>query len=433
MKIGMIGGSGLDNPEMLRDYKELDIETPYGKTSSKITTGKINDVEVFILARHGKKHEITPTHVNSRANIYALKKLGCQHIIATSAVGSLREEIIPGDLIILDQLIDFTKHRQISFHDNFEQGIVHASLADPFSQELRDKLIESAIELQLPFHNTGTAITIEGPRFSTRAESNLFRMWGADVIGMTTAPEASLAREAGVEYAVIAMSTDYDCWKQGEEDVTIEMVFARMAENADKVKKLILKTIEKFSQEFKIKEDAEFIKSTIRSIPGFPKPGVMFRDITTLMKNPEALKKTINIFLERYKDKEIDVIAGIESRGFIFAAILAEKLNAIFVPVRKPGKLPAAVEREEYELEYGKDAVEIHKDAISLGDKVLVVDDLIATSGTLSASCNLIKRLGGEIIENAVVIELEDLGGRKKLGDKGFKLFSIVRFKESES
>jgi 5'-methylthioadenosine phosphorylase len=428
MKIGIIGGSGLDNPEILKDYKEIEVETPYGKTSSKITTGKIGDVEVFIIARHGKEHKITPTHVNNRANIYALKSLGCKYVIATSAVGSLREDIIPGDLIILDQLIDFTRHRQISFHDNFEQGIVHASLADPFSKDLRDKLIESAIELQLPFHNTGTAITIEGPRFSTRAESNLFRMWGADVIGMTTAPEASLAKELGLEYAVIAMSTDYDCWKQGEEDVTIEMVFARMKENADKVTQLIIKTIEKFSQENKIKEDAEFIKSSIRTIPGFPKPNVMFRDITTLLKNPEALKKTINIFLERYKDKEIDVVAGIESRGFIFAAILAEKLQAIFVPVRKPGKLPAEVEREEYELEYGKDAVEIHKDAINPGDKVLVVDDLIATSGTLVATCNLIKKLGGEIVENAVVIELEDLGGRKKLEDKGYKLFSIVRF-----
>ncbi len=428
MKIGIIGGSGLDNPELLKDYEEIEVETPYGKPSSTITTGKIKDVEVFIIARHGKKHIITPTNVNNRANIYALAKLGCNYIIATSAVGSLKEEIKPGDFVILNQLIDFTRQRKISFYDDFEQGIVHCSLAEPFDEELRNKIIEASIELQLPFHNTGTVITIEGPRFSTRAESNMFRQWGADVINMSTSPEAILAGEAGIRYACIAMSTDYDCWKQGEEDVTIEMVFARMKENAGKTKGLIIRTIEKFSQEAKLKEDAALIKSTIRTIPNFPKPGIMFRDITTLLKNPEALKKVIDIFLTRYKDKKIDVVAGIESRGFIFAAILAEKLNAIFVPVRKPGKLPAEVEREEYELEYGKDAVEIHKDAINSGDKVLIVDDLLATSGTLGATCNLIKRLGGEIIENAVVIELEDLGGRKKLEDKGYKVFSIVRF-----
>ena len=426
MKLGIIGGSGLENPEMLKDYKEIEVETPYGKTSSKITTGKINDVEVFIIARHGKKHEITPTNVNNRANIYSLAKLGCSNIIATTAVGSLREDIRPGDFVILNQLIDFTKQRKVTFHDDFEKGIKHESLAEPFSEELRGKLIESAIELQLPFHNTGTVITIEGPRFSTRAESNLFRIWGADVVNMSIAPEAILAREAGLKYAVVAMSTDYDCWHKSEEPVSWEMIERRMKENAENVTKLIIKTIEKFSEESKMKEDMEFIKSTIRTIPDFPKPNIMFRDITTLLKNPEALKKVIGIFLERYKDKGIDVVAGIESRGFIFAAILAEKLNSIFVPVRKPGKLPAEKEREEYELEYGKDAVEIHKDAINPDDKVLVVDDLLATGGTSEATCKLVEKLGGKIIECCFVIELPDLKGREKLAK--YPIFSIVKF-----
>ena len=249
---------------------------------------------------------------------------------------------------------------------------------------------------------------------------------------MTTAPEAALAREADVEYAVVCMSTDYDCWKQGEEDVTIEIVFERMKENAERVKKLIIKVIENISKWDEKKKDLQIIKESIRTIPNFPKRGIMFRDITTLMKNPDVMKKVINIFVERYKDKEIDVVAGIESRGFIFAAILSEKLNAKFVPVRKPGKLPSAVEREEYSLEYGKDAVEIHKDAISPGENVLLIDDLIATSGTMAAAVNLVQRLGGNIEECAVIIELEDLEGRKKLEEKRIKLFSLVKFKESE-
>jgi len=251
IKIGIIGGTGLDDPKILQDFCEIEIKTPYGAPSSKITSGKINDVEIFIIARHGKKHTITPTNVNNRANICALGKLGCKYIISTSAVGSLKEEIKPGDLVFPNQLIDFTKQRKNSFYDDFEKEIVHLPFSEPFSEELRKKLIDSCKELMFNFHSKATMITIEGNRFSTKAESNLFRQWGADVIGMTTAPEASLAREAGLEYASVAMSTDYDCWREGEEPVSIEMVFARMRENADKVKKLIIKTIEKFSDEAK--------------------------------------------------------------------------------------------------------------------------------------------------------------------------------------
>lgn len=243
MKIGIIGGSGLDNPEILKDFKEINVETPYGKPSSAITSGKIGENEVFIIARHGKRHQITPTNVNNRANIYALGKLGCRHIIATSAAGSLREDIEPENFVVPNQLIDFTKFRKTSFYDSFEKEVEHVSLADPFSKMLREKIIEGCKKLGFNFHENGTTVTIEGNRFSTRAESDMFRMLGGDVIGMTTAPEAALSREAGIEYAVICMVTDYDCWKKGEEDVSIEMVFKRMKDNAERVKMLIMEVV----------------------------------------------------------------------------------------------------------------------------------------------------------------------------------------------
>lgn len=427
IKIGIIGGSGLDDPKILQDFKELEIDTPYGKPSSSIISGRLGDKEVFIIARHGKKHTITPTNVNNRANIAALSKLGCKYILATSAVGSLKEEIMPGDFVVPDQLIDFT-NRKNSFYDNFEKGIEHLPFADPFSEELRKRLIFECNNLGYKVHPFGTTITIEGPRFSTRAESNLFRNW-ADVIGMTTAPEASLAKEAGIAYAVVAMSTDYDCWKEGEEDVTIEIVFQRMKDNAERVKKLLVRVIDNFDKplvkENLENEDLKIIKNSIRTIPHFPKQGVMFRDITTLMKNPEMMKKVVDIFYSRYKDKKIDVVVGIESRGFIFGALLADRLKARLVLARKPGKLPAETVREEYFLEYGKDAIEIHKDAISLGDNVLIIDDLIATGGTCHAAGKLVEKLGGKVIECGFVIELPELKGREKLG---YPAFSIVSF-----
>src|SRR4030042_1006168 len=201
VKLGIIGGSGLDNPELLKEHKEIEVETPYGKPSSAISCGKIGDMEVCILSRHGKKHEIPPTQVNYRANIYALRKLGCSYVIATTACGSLREEIKRGDFVVLDQFIDFTRHRQITFYDKFEKEPVHVSVAEPFSDFLREKIIGACQELGVKFHQKGTVVTIEGPRFSTRAESMMFRSWGADVVNMSIAPEATLARESGLEYS----------------------------------------------------------------------------------------------------------------------------------------------------------------------------------------------------------------------------------------
>lgn len=173
----------------------------------------------------------------------------------------------------------------------------------------------------------------------------------------------------------------------------------------------------------------ELLRSKIRTVPDWPKKGIMFRDITTLLKDKQGFKHMIDLLTERYKDQEIDVIAGIESRGFITGAVLANQLNLGFVPIRKPGKLPAETIFEEYELEYGKDKIEIHKDAISKGDKVLLVDDLIATGGTAAAACNLIKKLGGDIVECSFIIDLPDLGGRKKLESSGYKVFNLIDFK----
>lgn len=243
-KIAIIGGSGLDDPQILNDYQEIEINTPYGQTSSKLVTGKINQQEVVILARHGKGHTIMPTKVPFRANIWALKEIGCTHILATTACGSLRQEIKPRQLVFLDQFIDFTKQRSLTF---FEDKVVHTPMADPFCEQLRQLLIQNAADLKLEFHPKGTMITIEGPRFSSRAESLMFQKWGADVINMSTVPEVTLARELGLCYASIAMSTDYDCWLTGEESVTMDLVLRVMQHNAENAKKLLLQVIPKIN------------------------------------------------------------------------------------------------------------------------------------------------------------------------------------------
>jgi 5'-methylthioadenosine phosphorylase len=244
-KVGIIGGSGLDDPKLVRDFKEVDIDTPYGKPSSNITCGKIGENEIFILSRHGRKHQIPPTQVNYRANIWALKKLNCDYVLATTACGSLREEIGRGHFVVVDQFIDFTRNRKITFHEHFEKDPVHCPMAEPFDTELRKILLETAKVLGLKCHNKGTVVTIEGPRFSTKAESHMFRQWGADVINMSIAPEAILANELGMKYAAIAMSTDYDCWKEGEEAVTWEQVFKVFRKNAENVKKLLVEVVQK--------------------------------------------------------------------------------------------------------------------------------------------------------------------------------------------
>jgi 5'-methylthioadenosine phosphorylase len=243
-KIAIIGGTGFENPNILQSQKSVVLDTPYGSPSSEFITGIIGNTEVCILSRHGRAHQFPPTKVNNRANIWAIRELGCSHIIATTACGSLQEEIGRGDLVFPDQFIDFTRFREITFFDHFEPGeLNHVSMADPFDLFLRDQLINSAAQLKLKYHSTGTVITIEGPRFSTRAESLIFRSWGADIINMSTSPECILANELQIPYAAVAMSTDYDSWKTDEEPVTWEEVLKVFEKNIENVVNLIVRTI----------------------------------------------------------------------------------------------------------------------------------------------------------------------------------------------
>ncbi|MFA6422429.1 MAG: S-methyl-5'-thioadenosine phosphorylase [Candidatus Buchananbacteria bacterium] len=242
MKIAIIGGSGLDDPQILQNPSQIEVENKYGRPSSVLTTGKIGGVDVVILARHGKDHSVAPTEINFRANILALKEIGCTHILATTAVGSLREEIKPGNLVFPNQFIDFTRHRNLTY---FSDEVVHTAMSEPYDDMLRNLLRNTADELGFEYNIDKTVITIEGPRFSTKAESNMFRQWGADIINMSTCPEVILANELKIPYQTIAMSTDYDCWKDDEVSVTFEIVMQRMKENAEKVRQLLIKVIPK--------------------------------------------------------------------------------------------------------------------------------------------------------------------------------------------
>ena len=243
-KIGIIGGSGLDNPDILENAVDQSVTTRWGTPSSPLKQGRIAGVDVILLGRHGREHTVTPTQVNYRANVQALKDAGCTHMLATTAVGSLREGIGRGDLVILDQFIDFTKQRAMRFHESFApHQPAHTPMADPFDANLRAILIGLCEQHRIPFHPSGTVVTIEGPRFSTRAESRMFRMWGADVINMSVATEAALANEAGIPYAAVAMSTDYDCWKTDEAPVSWDAILSVFNSNAKKVTRLLIEAI----------------------------------------------------------------------------------------------------------------------------------------------------------------------------------------------
>ncbi len=240
MKIGIIGGSGIYDPELFTEAKKIKVHTPFGATSDLVMTGKFDGVDVIFIPRHGPGHTINPTNVNYRANIWAMKELGVTHILAPSAVGSLKEEYRPGELVFTDQFIDRTTKRSSTFYETGQ--VAHIGIAEPTCLEIRNVLSETAEELGLEFHYEGTCVIIEGPRFSTKAESKMFRMWGGDIIGMTMVPECILAREAGICYQTIAMVTDYDVWKEGEE-VNNQKVLETMKSNVSKVKKLLSKAI----------------------------------------------------------------------------------------------------------------------------------------------------------------------------------------------
>lgn len=230
VRIGIIGGSGLYQMEGLTDMDERHVPTPFGDPSDALLIGTLKGVRVAFLARHGRGHRIMPTEVNYRANIYALKSLGVEQVIAVSACGSLREHLHPGEVVIPDQLFDFTKKREYTFFGN---GLVaHIGVADPFCPRLSAILADAVEKAGGTVHRGGRFITIEGPRFSTRGESHTYRAWGMDIIGMTTSPEAFLAREAEMCYAVMAHITDYDVWHEAEEPVNVEMLLATLRANA---------------------------------------------------------------------------------------------------------------------------------------------------------------------------------------------------------
>ncbi len=237
VKIGVIGGSGLYEIAGMTNVEEVRPNTPFGEPSDAIIIGELDGRSIAFLPRHGRGHNISPTEIPSRANIYALKALGVEWVISVSAVGSLKEGIHPLDLVVPDQIIDRTKSRVNSF---FDGGLVaHVSFAEPFCPTLSNILYHAALDVGANVHQEGTYIAMEGPLFSTKAESNLYRSWGASIIGMTALPEAKLAREAEICYAMLACITDYDTWHETEESVTIEMALANLMLNADKAKKII--------------------------------------------------------------------------------------------------------------------------------------------------------------------------------------------------
>ena len=241
--IGVIGGSGLYELEGLQNVEEVRLQTPFGEPSDAYITGTLGDVKLVFLPRHGRGHRYLPSEVPYRANIYGMKMLGVEQIISVSAVGSMQEEIAPGHIVLPDQFIDRTAGKR----DNtfFGDGIVgHVQFANPICSELGQSLASAAKEAGATLHTGGTYICIEGPTFSTRAESNLFRSWGVDVIGMTNLPEARLAREAEICYATVALATDYDCWNESHDDVSVEAVMAIMQENIEMAKKIIAASVE---------------------------------------------------------------------------------------------------------------------------------------------------------------------------------------------
>jgi 5'-methylthioadenosine phosphorylase len=239
--IGVIGGSGLYEIEGLTQVKTVKVATPFGKPSDDYIIGTLNNKRVAFLPRHGRGHRILPTDINYRANIYGMKKLGVERIISVSAVGSMKEEIKPGDIVIPDQFYDHTKHRRSTF---FGSGIVaHVGMADPVCAALSKVLVEAGNAVGATVHRSGTYICMEGPQFSTRAESLAYRKWDVDVIGMTNATEAKLAREAEICYSTIALATDYDCWHHSEEAVTVEAVLIVMKHNIETSKAMIREAV----------------------------------------------------------------------------------------------------------------------------------------------------------------------------------------------
>ncbi len=282
-KIGIIGGSGLYKIEGMETIKQVTVNTPFGRPSDKFIIGRLENKEVVFLPRHGIGHRISPTQINYRANIFAMKKLGVERIISVSACGSLKEEMRPLDFVVVDQFVDRTNcGRKMSF---FDQGIVsHIVFSHPVCSELSASIYSAGKSLNLNMHKSGTYLNMEGPQFSTLAESKLYRSWGMDVIGMTNMAEAKLCREAEICYSTVACITDYDCWHPEHESVTLEMVISNLQKNAENAKKIILKVIKE-------------LKPARRCSCG---QALKFAIVTDKKLIPAKTKKDLNIIIGKY-------------------------------------------------------------------------------------------------------------------------------------
>jgi len=251
IKIGIIGGSALDDIQILDGRREIYRETPYGACSDVLIEGRINGVDCVLLARHGRRHSIMPSNVNYRANLWALKNIGCTHILASTLCGSLQENIKPGDIVIIDGFVDRTTKRNQTFYDGKEKspvGVCHIPMEPAFCTRTRDVIIHTAMQLGIAVHDSGTVVTIEGPRFSSKSESLMFKQWGCDVVNMTTCPEVVLAKEAGLCYAVIALATDYDCWRTCTEVVNVEDVLAMSKHHVEKILQIFMAAVANIAQ-----------------------------------------------------------------------------------------------------------------------------------------------------------------------------------------
>ena len=284
MKVGIIGGSGLYNLKELEKVDNVQLDTPFGKPSSDFLTGEVHDIPVIFIPRHGLGHVLLPTEIPFRANIWGLKKLGVTHLISVGAVGSLKEEIIPGHMVFPDQFIDLTRHRTSTFFGN---GVVaHVQFGDPVCPKLSEKLVQAAQAVGATIHLGGTYICMEGPAFSSRAESLLYRSWGADVIGMTNAQEAKLAREAEMAFASIALATDYDCWHVSESEVNVEDIIKVMHENVETARRIIVETLHNLPPDF----------------PNSQKDALKFALITEKSKISQKTRSDLDLLLSKYLD-----------------------------------------------------------------------------------------------------------------------------------
>lgn len=284
--IGIIGGSGLYQMAALVDVEEVPVETPFGPPSDALIVGTLEGARVAFLARHGRHHRLLPSEIPYRANIHAMKQLGVQYLLSASAVGSLRDAVKPLDMVVPDQLIDRTKNRPSTF---FGEGIVaHITFGDPICPQLAGVLADAVASLDLPdvtLHRQGTYLCMEGPAFSTKAESKLYRSWGADIIGMTNLPEAKLAREAEIAYATLALVTDYDCWHPDHDSVTVDMVLANLRRNATNAQKVVQETVRRLHLDPPPSEAHTALKYAI---------------LTPLDQVPEATKAKLHLLLQKY-------------------------------------------------------------------------------------------------------------------------------------